>query len=131
MEFGDGTFSTETNPIHEYSLPGEYSVKLSAESDCGADEYTATVIVSTGIDQNQANVYSVFPNPADKFVKIQSQKTISEVSIYDVSGKQIIKIENLNKLTSEINISELHKGVYFIKILSSDKDITVTKLTKF
>lgn len=130
-EFGDETFSIETNPIHEYSLPGEYSVKLSAESDCGADEYTATVIVSTGIDQNEVNLCSIFPNPADKFIKIQSQKLISEISIYDLSGKQILKIDDLYKLNSEINISDLHQGVYFIKIISSDKDITVTKLTKF
>ncbi len=29
-DFGDGEFSTDTNPVHEYAAPGRYSVRLTA-----------------------------------------------------------------------------------------------------
>lgn len=46
-DFGDGTTSTEVNPVHEYSQPGTYDVSLYIENDalgCN-DEIIYTVVV--------------------------------------------------------------------------------------
>lgn len=37
--FGDGTTSTELNPVHSYSQPGEYQVMLIAQNGCGTMEF--------------------------------------------------------------------------------------------
>ncbi len=37
-DFGDGTFSGETDPIHKYNAPGTYSVKLTAYSSNGCTD---------------------------------------------------------------------------------------------
>lgn len=39
-DFGDGTTSTDENPTHSYSLPGRYTVTLTASNVCGSDDYT-------------------------------------------------------------------------------------------
>ena len=45
--FGDNTTSTATNPVHVYTAPGSYTVKLVA-SECGSDSLTQTnFIVNT------------------------------------------------------------------------------------
>ncbi|NLR59504.1 PKD domain-containing protein [Chitinophaga polysaccharea] len=45
--FGDGTVSTDQNPVKKYTAPGEYSVQLqvSNQSGCGSAAYSGTVIV--------------------------------------------------------------------------------------
>lgn len=44
-EFGDGTFSTESNPNHWYSAPGNYTVTLRASSHEGVDIATMYITV--------------------------------------------------------------------------------------
>jgi PKD repeat protein len=39
-EFGDGATSTERNPVHEYTLPGYYTVSLTATNAYGPDTKT-------------------------------------------------------------------------------------------
>ncbi len=41
-EFGDGTTSTEENPVHTYTAPGTYTVKLTVTNYKGTDSETKT-----------------------------------------------------------------------------------------
>jgi PKD repeat protein len=45
-DFGDGNTSTEPNPIHEYSEPGEYEVCLIVNSLCGFDQICETINIT-------------------------------------------------------------------------------------
>ena len=46
-DFGDGSISTETNPIHTYSTDGNFTVTLTATNDCGSVTTTTTVTITT------------------------------------------------------------------------------------
>jgi hypothetical protein len=63
----------------------------------------------------------IYPNPATDYVffKLQNIKSDVFVEIHDISGRVVLseRIPNVNKLTS-INISELKKGTYLVKLLS-------------
>ena len=39
-DFGDGTFSHEQNPLHNYPEPGKYNITLTIEGICGIDSIT-------------------------------------------------------------------------------------------
>ena len=41
--FGDGTSSTETDPIHTYSVAGTYTVNLTVSNENGTASKTATI----------------------------------------------------------------------------------------
>ncbi len=69
-DFGDGTYSTEKDPIHTYSTAGIYTVNLTVSNENGAASKLATINVSTQsvlpvfpgcinppIDQNQDGLY--------------------------------------------------------------------------
>ncbi|MCB0706923.1 MAG: PKD domain-containing protein [Saprospiraceae bacterium] len=45
--FGDGGFSIETDPIHDYALDGDYLVTLIATNDCGSDTTLQSVTINT------------------------------------------------------------------------------------
>lgn len=64
-DFGDGTTSTEVNPIHRYPVPGRFVVRMTATdpSTCnGVDDTTFTLIVS---DKPRAD-FSFSPIPAQE-----------------------------------------------------------------
>ena len=44
-EFGDGTSSNDTNPVHTYSYFGNYKVSLTASNSCGSATYFETIHV--------------------------------------------------------------------------------------
>ncbi len=52
-DFGDGTTSTEANPVHEYTQLGTFLVTLTASNDCG--EVVVTQEVTVLIDLPVAN----------------------------------------------------------------------------
>lgn len=49
-DFGDGISSTETTPMHTYSVSGTYEVTLTATNDCSSLSYTQEVVVVIPID---------------------------------------------------------------------------------
>jgi len=73
-------------------------------------------------ENNLANLIKIFPNPASSYLQIESKGLeISKVTIIDLQGKEIlVKVNNLDR----INISNLSKGIYFIKLKISNKTIT-------
>jgi hypothetical protein len=46
----------------------------------------------------------------------------ADLSIYDVTGREIYKI-NISNLTMQLDLSNLSSGTYFYKINSSNKTI--------
>lgn len=56
-EFGDGTTSTERDPLHVYAAPGYYDVRLIAKGQTGTDVAVMTVLIN---DENTWNVQGAF-----------------------------------------------------------------------
>ena len=44
-DFGDGSFSSQTNPLHYYPSPGTYTVCLTSTNNCGSDSICNTVTI--------------------------------------------------------------------------------------
>ncbi len=62
-------------------------------------------------DINQGNV-SVYPNPFRDVLRISDVKDVKSISISDASGR----IVNSPKVSQELNLSSLNKGVYFVTV---------------
>jgi hypothetical protein len=88
------------------------------------------VWVPTSLDENQANVLSVYPNPAvnETFVTIENAG-MTTVSVYDVQGR-LISTESVEAVASEqvrINTEMLNAGVYFVTV-SNESAVRTAKL---
>lgn len=67
--------------------------------------------------------YKMYPNPVkNDFVYFSSTQDL-DIIIYDILGKQVV-IENITPNKDFINISNLNKGIYLVKIISSQGAVT-------
>lgn len=90
-----------------------------------------TLAVSNIENPDLNDKFEVIPNPAHDFITINSKNSENEsidINIYSVNGilcfKQKFKVNNIT-----INISDLNKGLYFMKIISKSKTV-ISKLIK-
>ena len=91
--------------------------------------YEVGAICSLGIDDNFISDIKVFPNPAERVWNIQSEsQIIKSIVLFNVLGRQILVL-NPNSNTTEIDATNLSKGLYFIKV-NTDKGSSVLKLIK-
>jgi chitinase len=70
---------------------------------------------------------SVYPNPTNGIVNISSNKTIRKITILSIDGQ---KIEEICNPKESMNLSHLDKGIYLLKIESSEKD-EILKLIRY
>jgi surface protein len=74
---------------------------------------------TTGVgDQNQLNI-SIYPNPTNDKLFIQGLSSLSKVSIYNVLGKLVLS----QTISKEIDVKQLSKGIYILKIADEQKEI--------
>ncbi len=73
---------------------------------------------------------SIFPNPAINEITISSDKMIQMVSIYDVTGKEIKKLNSNLEFVEKINISDLESGIYFVRIMNNEEQVITKKIIK-
>jgi len=73
---------------------------------------------------NNAPDIKIYPNPAQDYISIQSESTISKITISDLLGNTILQ-QSANSIKS-INTVSLQSGVYFIKAFT-DKGFANTQ----
>ena len=108
-------------------------LSVTAKNICGISASNQVTIQSSlQIKDNVDNTsFSIYPNPSyDKvYVSFPSSEK-REISIYDISGRKIQNITSTNA-TTELNLSELTSGIYFLQIFNyKDQTILTSKLSK-
>jgi hypothetical protein len=84
--------------------------------------------VKTGIDQLNSGKISIYPNPANDLVKIESTSKIKSIEVMNFIGQPVYTNPAVNNTTMQINTSNLSKGIYFVKI-ATDEGIRTLKIT--
>lgn len=79
-------------------------------------------------DKSESNIF-VYPNPASDRLFIQTTADIRELyaELYNVSGQRIMKRNFSNTNSIDLDISDLPKGIYFLK-LSWNRDTRTEKI---
>ena len=68
---------------------------------------------STGVDENDMNALSIYPNPATNSIRIEGLEGNRDVQIYNALG-EMVKSVNVNA-DQEIGIEELASGIYMVR----------------
>ena len=74
--------------------------------------------------------FSVYPNPANDLMQVNSESALSQLKIYDLSGKMVKQIILSGELYKEINISSLKNGAYLIEAQTLAGDSFYKKFLK-
>lgn len=76
--------------------------------------------VITGLDKEVKNDAIVYPNPTSGLVSIKNTAAM-DITVYNVTGSQVLKME---KNTTQIDLSDLPDGVYFVKFNNQQEAFT-------
>jgi hypothetical protein len=107
---------------------GTATMVISFNSNGKIVEKTITVTGSTTVlatAEAKKIAFSIYPNPATEVLTIRTQEKISNVSVYDMSGKAV----NVQLINGQINISALPKGTYLVRA-TTDKAVYQQKFIK-
>lgn len=73
-----------------------------------------------GAQHFNALSYSLYPNPTEDVVKIQSSSIVSKFSVYNMMGQQVVR-----GTSNEIDLTSLSKGIYTVEIeFENNKTVT-------
>ena len=151
--FGDGTFSTLKNPVHDYSGNGPYMLCLTVTNDSCTSSHCDTILfpldhqllpgkwhikvinknVTTDIVQNAAEKITLenYPNPFTGSTTIHYRIANSspiELSIYNLLGSKIEVIESGNKSPGNYNLKweapNLKEGIYLLQLKTDEQLVT-------
>ena len=130
-DIGNGTTSNLPIAISCFSCPGTYTIKVVFTCSNGSVDssiitfhanYPAASYCSipTSVDENVENKLSVYPNPTSNFINIEPSINESYLSIKNISGIEQLS-KKINSGLSEIDVSVLTPGIYFLEIWSGTK----------
>ena len=69
------------------------------------------------LENNSITNFSIYPNPSSNNIEINSkQLPISDIKIYDLSGKLLLSNSYKSEININLNISNYSKGVYILKL---------------
>jgi len=78
---------------------------------------TADLITSAG-SPDPGEYLNVYPNPAEDFLTISAEFEIKSIRILDIFGR-LAAIIKTNSKFCELDVRQLHKGIYFLQIETS------------
>jgi PKD repeat protein len=136
--FGDGSKSTDEDPIYEYQNvdQGSFVICLSVMNDMCWSEYCETVSVDlVGVeDLSRDAEIEVYPNPSTGVFTVEVSEASDDVliTVVDVLGNEIplTVVDNMDG-SYVIDMSNVAAGVYIVQVKNGDsyatKRITVTR----
>jgi len=74
------------------------------------------------------NVVSIYPNPASQSVTVSTGQNLKSIEIFDMEGRSMIQ-RNAEKSFINIDTTPLTNGMYIVKAITENGDISTQKLT--
>lgn len=139
-----GEEHTFTVNIPEDALQGSYRVRIRAVYDsdneinilpCETYEYGETedymLLVNNTASTNGLDLVNlkIYPNPTKDLLNITYKESISELSIFDLQGRQIMNTK-VNDSQVSISTAELSSGTYLLKVVNQNKEFSIVKVVK-
>lgn len=99
-DFGDGSSSIQSSPVHSYNMIGEYSVLLEAISNCNTDTTEKRINV-TVLESKKNLLTPIYWYDYSDGIMIHGVPVNSKITLFDWTGKEL-----------EATINFESKGVY-------------------
>lgn len=124
-----------TISIDPYSINGngtiEYYIYETGDYENGQ---TMTFNVETegfvGIENRLSENLSLSPNPFHNYINISTEQLISEINVYEITGKRIQNISSISNNQYIIETSHFNNGIHLLEIIDILGNKVTRKMTK-
>lgn len=86
--------------------------------------WTTEFVLALGTPNFAFDHFVYYPNPVKNSLTVSNNTTIDKIEITSVLGQKV-KTISVNNLQAEIDLSELNRGLYFVKVTSLGQEKTV------
>ncbi len=131
--FGDGVNSNVTDPIHNYNfMSGTFVVSLFACNSFGCDTITHSIYIAppNAIKESYSNnSITISPNPFSTLTTItfSSEQKNTIIKVVNVLGETIQQLTTSNQQLT-LDMSNVAKGIYFVRIEDEKKNVVNRKI---
>tara|TARA_R110002049_G_scaffold18043_3_gene69429 strand:+ start:14407 stop:15783 length:1377 start_codon:yes stop_codon:yes gene_type:complete len=129
-EFDLSTLTTWTGNVNDVTITFRDEDNASgAGKSSGTGDFVIDSIIFSNTTLSSKDFdtvsFSFYPNPASDIVYFKGNNAISKVTVFDITGKQVLtgKLSN-----NELNISPLKSGLYLLEVEDSNQNKGVQKL---
>lgn len=140
VAWGQASFPV-TAGTHTYKFTYSKDGSMSSGSDCAWIDNVSFPGLGTmapedvdglvGVEEYAAqNHVSVYPNPTRENLFVSSEKAIRDITVIDLSGRVIARQQANGSETNQINVASLVSGVYFVKVVFEDNQVSTSKFIK-
>ena len=104
---------------------GTYYVQVdrwgtAADGTFGIQVFDQVTLGTSDVENESAFTY--YPNPVQNTLTLNAQNTIENITMYNMLGQEVLRA-NPNNVDSELDMSSLQNGTYFVKV-------TIANVTK-
>jgi len=72
----------------------------------------------------------LYPNPASDIIYIEHARPVTEIRVFDILGQAVAEFKTAGSRNYVIDISELKKGIYFVRVRDEENNIYSQKVMK-
>lgn len=114
------TFSSALNPdtMNITIITDQFTLGSSITIDALQFEFAPVVV-----NEVEYNSIQVYPNPCYDYISIKTDKNINSLEVINLSGEKIL-LEEIKGTTKKIDLRNLPKGLYVLKIDSENNSFT-------
>jgi len=109
-EFGSSSIITEAGHFYYIVIVGPYA----------SDITVSGVVDTTSIEDVEIKDFSMYPNPVNSTLQLSAAENIQDIVIYNTIGQKVFK-STPNIKQTEINVEDLPKGSYVIKVETTNQ----------
>ena len=124
---GNSVMSTVDSIVLE-NVTNNTDVKLESKStkNCTATNWI-TVTANVGIDEVETLQVNIYPNPASRYLNIESDEPMAEVVIYNNIGQQVVS-RQINGYSAQLDLGNMATGTYTLRVNGADGSLTTRKI---
>ncbi|MBI1225191.1 MAG: PKD domain-containing protein [Bacteroidetes bacterium] len=133
-DFGDGTISSEVNPVHEFTTDGAYEVCLTVSNQYSSNTYCRTLQLGTSASGEvlpSVNL-TVFPNPAREATNVILSDYLPQhamLYLHTATG-QLAHQQRIGYGWNVVELENVAPGLYFYEVRDAGKVLKTGKLVK-
>lgn len=77
---------------------------------------TMTMSGTSGVEASEVPAARMYPNPVTDILKVEAAEIINTVDVYNLAGALVAKKANVNAMSTTIDLNDLVRGIYFVKV---------------